>query len=135
MAHYKSMYDRNYLYSFDLGDRDVVVEIAKVEQGKLQQPGTTKTTKKPVVFFRGREQGPGLVLNATNGKTIAKLYGNDTREWIGKAVTLYATTTKFGPETVECIRVRPSKPAAKAVQAPASTLPPVEPLAEDGGGK
>ena len=127
MAHYKSMYDRNYLYSFDLGDRDVVVEIAKVEQGKLQQPGSTKVTKKPVVYFKGREAGPALVLNATNGKAIAGLYGNDTRDWIGKAVTLYATTTKFGRDTVECIRVRPTKPVTKPGAAPASTLPPVEP--------
>jgi hypothetical protein len=39
MAHYKSMYDRNYLYSFDLGDRDVVVENREGRAGQATAAG------------------------------------------------------------------------------------------------
>jgi hypothetical protein len=132
MPDYRTMYDRNFLYAFDLRTkdgkpRDVTVEIARVDAGELQSPGTTKKTHKPVVFFKGREQGPGLALNKTNGKQIAALYGNDTEKWIGRAVTLYPTTTKFGRDTVECIRIKPSIPRGAAEAAPESSLPPVEP--------
>jgi len=48
-----------------------------------------------------------FILNATNCKTIAKLYGNYIEDWAGKQITLFATTTKMGGETVECLRIRP----------------------------
>lgn len=48
-----------------------------------------------------------FILNATNCKTIAKLYGNYIEDWAGKQITLFATTTKMGGDTVECLRIRP----------------------------
>lgn len=48
-----------------------------------------------------------FILNATNCKTIAKLYGNFIEDWAGKQITLFATTTKMAGETVECLRIRP----------------------------
>lgn len=48
-----------------------------------------------------------FILNATNSKTIAHLYGPYIEDWAGKKITLYASTTKLAGETVECLRVRP----------------------------
>jgi hypothetical protein len=48
-----------------------------------------------------------FILNATNSKSIASLYGNFIEDWAGKQITLYATTTRMGGETVECLRIRP----------------------------
>ena len=48
-----------------------------------------------------------FILNATNCKTIARLYGTFIEDWAGKPITLYASTTKMGGETVECLRIRP----------------------------
>ncbi len=107
MSDYRAMFDRDYIGAWDLGTKDVTVVIAKVAAGELTAPGGRKT-KKPVVHFNGKEKG--LALNKTNAKTIAAMYGNDTTEWVGKAIAMYATTTTFGNETVECIRVRPTAP-------------------------
>jgi hypothetical protein len=108
-THWKSMTDREFIYAFDLNGKDCVVRIAKVEQGSLASAGGRKT-KKPVVFFEGKEKG--LALNATNAKTIASMFGNYVEKWIGQAVTLYPTTTQMNGETMECIRIRPTAPKA-----------------------
>jgi hypothetical protein len=82
---------------------------------------------KPVVYFRGKEKG--VVLNKTNSNMIATLTGSrDTDDWAGCQIRLYATTTEFGGETVECIRVKGvgGKPAA----AKPKPKPEPEPLEE-----
>ena len=120
MPHYKAMYDRDYIYAFDLLGKDVIVTISKVTAGELISAGGRKS-KKPIVHFHGKDKG--LALNKTNGKTIAALYGNDTEAWVGKRVTLYPTTTSMGGETMECIRIRPSAPKGNAPpDAPVSTV-------------
>ena len=49
-----------------------------------------------------------FVLNVTNSKSIAKLYGPYIEDWAGKTVTLFASTTKLAGDTVECLRIRPT---------------------------
>ena len=107
MPHWKSMMDRDFIFAFDLDGRDVNVTIARVEAGSVNGQGGRKA-KKPIMYFEGKEKG--LALNSTNSKTIAAMFGNYTEKWIGKAITLYPTTTQMGGETVECIRIRPTPP-------------------------
>lgn len=116
MPHWKSMMDRDLLFAFDLGGKDVTVEIDRVTGGELTGNGGRKS-KKPLCYF-ARSSGKPLALNATNCKTIAALYGNDTDKWAGKKITLYPTTTTMGGDTVECIRVRPSVPGATKQREP-----------------
>ncbi len=68
-----------------------------------------------MLYFRGKNKP--LAANATNCKTIARMYGNDTNAWAGKAVTLYVATTSKDGEEMECIRIRPSVPAQKKEEA------------------
>lgn len=119
----RSLFDKAYLYAYDLQGRDFTMTIAKVTGGTLVGTGG-KSNKKPIVFFQGAKKG--LALNITNARTIAAMYGGfDSDKWIGKRVTLYPTTTQFGSQTVECIRIRPAIPGAKVKDAA-----PVEPDAE-----
>jgi hypothetical protein len=102
------MFDRDYLGHWDLPPgRDVTVTIARVEAGTLTSQGNRKT-KKPILYFEGKEKG--MAINKTNGKAIAAIYGAKTEKWIGQPIAIYATTTQFGSEVVECIRVRPTAP-------------------------
>src|SRR5574343_1495388 len=114
MPHWKSMMDRgDFLFAFDLNGKDVTVQIASVVAGEITgEKG--KKNKKPVVSVVGKEKRLGL--NATNSKTIAAMYGNYTEKWIGEWITLYPTTTSFGSETFECIRIRPTKPRKQAAR-------------------
>lgn len=108
MPHFRSFFDRQYLYAFDLQGRDVTLTIENVTGGVLKGP--KGESKKPLCHFReGKEKKP-LALNSTNAKVIAQLYGNDTSDWVGKKITIYPTTCDAFGQTVECIRVRPIVP-------------------------
>lgn len=104
MGDVRKLYDKAYIYAYDLEGREVTVTIESVVGGTLVGTGGTKN-KKPVVKFKGTEKG--LALNITNASVIAGMYGGfDSEKWIGKRITLYPTTTTFGSQTVECIRIR-----------------------------
>lgn len=113
MTHWKSLMDRKYLFAFDLGGKERTLTIDRVVGGELEGEKGRKT-KKPLCYFKESQSGKPLALNATNSKAIAKLYGNEIEEWIGKRITIYPTVTEMNGESVECIRVRPRVPAEKA---------------------
>lgn len=140
MPDFRSLYDSAYLYAHDLLERDVVVTIKEVRAARVKD-SEGKEQKKPIVFFKESHDQRGLVLNKTNGKTIAAIYGNKTEAWIGRRVTLFPTTTAAFGQTVDCIRIRPQKPDAKkgpgqfsdAELAPAPEAPEQAELHENGG--
>ena len=112
MTDIRKMFDKAYVYSYDLEGRDVTVEIIRITGGTLVGTGG-KSNKKPVLYFKGTEKG--LALNITGARVIAGLYGGfDSDTWIGKRITLYPTTTTFGSQTVDCIRIRNVIPKGKA---------------------
>jgi hypothetical protein len=131
MPDFRSMYDSNYLYAFDLKGRDVTVTIKEVRAVLVKNADKKQGEKKPIVFFKESKDHRGLVLCKTNGKTIASLYGNDTEGWIGKRITLFPTEVDAFGKTVEAIRVRnkPPQQTAKAgefaevAEAPAPEAP------------
>lgn len=110
------MFEGKYVGAWNLIDqqgnkRDVDLTIAKVEAQEIVGEGG-KTNKKPLISFEprnGRQWLP-MVAGKTVAKTIAAMYGNDTKHWIGKRITLYATTTSVGGTEKDCIRVRPTIP-------------------------
>lgn len=112
MPDVRKMYEKDFLYAYDLEGRDVTVTIERVAAGTLTGKGG-KSNKKPVLYFKGSKKGLGLCI--TNARTINALYGSfNSDDWIGKKITLYPTTTTFGADTVECIRIRNVIPKGKA---------------------
>lgn len=129
MADIETMYERLFLKAADL-DKDYTLTIEKIDQ----EVATTERGKElaVVVYFKelktktvnypdtltGRpvpviKEPKKFWLNKTNGRTIKGMYG-DVKNWIGKKVTLYATTARGkGGQSVECIRVRSVVPTAE----------------------
>ena len=117
MTDYRSMYDGRYIGSWNLVDaegnqRDVILTIAEVKAEEVTMEGGVKN-KRPIIYFQSSKAMP-LICNKTNGKTIAAMYGPNTKDWVGKRITLYATTTQVGAQQKDCIRVRPTIPPAPA---------------------
>ncbi len=126
----RQLFDKEYLYAYDLQGKDVTVVIESVKGGTLVGTGG-KSNKKPVLRFKGKEKA--LALNITNARVIAALYGGfDAELWLGKAITLYPTTTTFGAQTVDCIRVRNVKPKARNGSEPVAPAAPVTETREPG---
>ncbi len=101
------LYPSKYIGAADCKGRDVTLTIANVQVDELMLAGGRKHSK-PVLYFERTEKM--LVLNKTNATTIANAHGSEARQWIGKRITLYPTTTKCKGKTVPCVRVREIEP-------------------------
>lgn len=123
MPHVMTMFDSEWVRAWDLGGVDRTVTIEKVEAGSIKGKDG-KSAKKPIIWFRGAKKP--LAINKTIAKAIIGMYGPDTKDWIGKAITLFPTTTQMAGDTVECIRVRPTVPKQKAQDMPNPEPPPGE---------
>jgi hypothetical protein len=74
---------------------------AKVETLKLPHG---ESEEKLTLTFEGEKKK--LVINRTNFDVLAEALGDDTDDWLGETVQLYAEKTRFGAKVVPCVRVR-----------------------------
>jgi hypothetical protein len=111
MTHWKQLANYDYLGAYSLENgKDKTVTIKKIVQELVA--GNAGRKENCIVAYFSDEEKP-MILNKTNCKTIQKIYGTPLiEEWIGKKITLYASTTSLAGETVECLRIRPYPPAA-----------------------
>ena len=122
----RDMFDNQYLAADDLRDREWTLTISKVVPGKLRKKDG-KFDARPIVHFSELEAkatkdkpAMALVLNRTNAKTVKALYGKETRDWVGRRITIYPTTCdSFGKRDVPCIRVKDEEPPETKAKKPA----------------
>lgn len=110
------MSDSPYLgaYSLEFG-KDLIATIKTVGKEEVKGEGG-KSEQLTVIRFAENNIKP-FVCNATNSKTITKIYGSPyIEDWIGKSIQFYATTTKLKNEMVEALRIRPFVPEVKQVE-------------------
>jgi len=113
----KLMFPTQYLASEEFTGKDVPLTIkdVRVENLRMSDGGTED---KVILTFTKTDKK--LVLNKTNATTIAKLYGGEARAWVGKTITLFPTECSAFGKTVDCIRVRSTKPKHKPASDPGS---------------
>ena len=75
-----------WLSGLDLAGKTVSVVIAGVEEVTVPEPRTGRQVRKVAVRFQAAKKA--LLLNATNAKALAKLFGLETEGWTGKGVML-----------------------------------------------
>ncbi len=104
-THWKRLINPLYLGAYSLTPgRDMTVRIDYVVREIVKG---TDGKEEECTVARLVDEKP-LILNRTNSKSIAKLYGVYIEDWAGKEITLFATKTKVAKEVVECLRIRPS---------------------------
>lgn len=102
--HWRTFLDSEVIRYVDLDGKEYTLQIKAVKKGKVTGSGG-KASGKAMITFEGREKplGAGTAILST----IASLYGNDTRQWPGKWITIFPDpSVKFGGEKVGGIRVR-----------------------------
>lgn len=111
MPHWKKAFNPDYLGAYSIeGDKDLILTIKSVGVETVTGEGGKK---EECLVCRFCENVKPMILNKTNCKIISKIYKDpDTDHWTGKKIQIYATTTKFGREIVDCLRVRESVPQA-----------------------
>jgi len=102
--HYRKGFPSTYLRGADLPKEGATVTIEKVKIGVMIAAYGEEPKERVVVFFVKAKKP--LVLNITNAKAIAKLYGGEMNEWIGKQVHLYAEWGKYFGEYQPAVRVK-----------------------------
>ena len=108
MAHWKTYFPTRFIDETDLPKERTSPPICKVAFEDLQIPGSGSKEPKLIIYFEG--DGKSLVCNKTNAHTIAKLWGNDRDQWIGKKLAIYFDpSVRFGAEVVGGVRVRAKK--------------------------
>jgi len=88
---------------------ELIAEIKHVEIGTIKDK-SGKDARVPVLTFTSV---PPMVLNITNTRVLASLYGEDYSAWIGEFIQLYVVKiTAFGTEQT-ALRIRETKPASQ----------------------
>jgi hypothetical protein len=112
-----------YLKAADLGDQPAIatIKVAALENIK----GFDGKEQPKVVCYFARHLKP-LPLNRTNFDSIMDIAGSDeTDDWAGTKIELYATETSMNGKILDCIRVRrPGEPKKPAKAARPSDPPP-----------
>lgn len=107
LTHWKKLVDPRYIGAYALPDgNDLTVTIQEVRRETITMMGGKKEDHS-VMYLVGQKP---MILNATNSKSIHKLYGPYIEHWAGQQITLFASTAKMGGELVECLRIRPTIP-------------------------
>jgi hypothetical protein len=102
---FDQLFPGRFIKAGDLLGKDRTLTISDVAIERLPTDvGGEKV--KGIVSFRESERQ--WVVNRTNGEALKAMFGRAVREWIGKRVTLYPTTAKFGGELRDAVRVRGS---------------------------
>lgn len=110
-THWKRLINPDYIGAYSLNEgEDLTVKIDFVQVEEITGSGGKK--EHCTVAHLVNEKP--MILNVTNSKTIAKLYGPYIEDWQGKLITLFASTTRLAGETVECLRIRPKVAERKA---------------------
>jgi len=103
MATAADFFPSNYLRCADLGGKDRLVTIDRVDSELFENDG--RKQKKPVVHFKESDVKP-FVTNKTNFLLIAAVCGDNTDSWAGKQVCLYPDLVPFKGKVTEAVRVK-----------------------------
>ena len=102
--------ESKYLKHEELDGQDWDFTIDRVERHKMKN-SEGQEEQKFVLFFKEMEKG--MILNATNMKTITKLMNsNESDDWCNRRITVYTKDDiEMGGELKSGLRVRPKAPA------------------------
>jgi len=109
-THWKNLFPNKMLLlgsqNLNTGE-ELIAKIKRVDVSPIKN-NNGKEEKVPVLTF---ENAPPMVLNITNVRTIASLYGEHYDAWKGKSVQIFATMVKaFGGGEVSGLRIRQAIP-------------------------
>jgi len=123
--HVDQMFPSPYIKAADVLGRELNITIAGWEYEEFEDPRTKEKDRKPVLSFQKTDKR--LILNVTNAKTIASIFGEETDNWAGKQICLFTKDVEAFGEMKNAIRIKaPVDNQAAPVQPP----PPPPPSAD-----
>ena len=108
----------DFMKAADLGQTTPTIQVAKVE------PVTFADGSSKLCIHASDPACKPIVLNVTNSRAMAAMYGPESQNWIGQSVMLSVRQTQMGPG----IGVTPlqAPPNQQIDRQPAASLPPAQ---------
>lgn len=101
---YANQYEGDYLEAAHLGS-ETSLTVSEVVAKNTTKAKDGRVIDKPIIKFK--EAKRGLILNKTNAKILALMFGANMESYIDERVTLYPTTCEaFGKKNTPCIRIK-----------------------------
>ena len=112
LTHWKKLQNPDYIGAYSLMETGTPVDLAVTIKSIAVQEVKGADGKKDMCTVAQLEGQKPFIINATNAKTITKMYDTPfIEQWIGKRITLYVAKVKIAGDTVDALRIRPTKPA------------------------
>jgi hypothetical protein len=111
MLKLNDIFPARYLKAPDLQGKEWTLTIDRLE---LEAMGRTRE-EKPVLYFVGAAKA--LKLNVTMARAIAQIAGSEnTDDWRGVQVCLFATFADFGKQTFPVVRIKAPIAKPRAIE-------------------
>ena len=114
-THWKKLNNPDYLgsYAFQPGEEKTVT-IKEVRRETVFNPSSSSKEECTVAYFS--EDVKPLILNTTNCKTIAKVWGTPyIEDWTGRKITLKVRKISAFGEMVDAVRVSSERPTEEKI--------------------
>lgn len=117
LTHWKKLMNPNYLGAYELNQgEELIVTIKSVGIEDVVNP-QNDGKKEPCSVMRFVEKVKPMILNATNNKTIAKLFKTPyVEQWAGKKIQIYVEKVKAFGDVWDALRIRPFLPVGKELK-------------------
>jgi len=103
-THWKKLTNSNYIGAHDLAPgQELKLTITEIKMEKVTN-SEGKTEEMATARYKGVNKP--MILNKTNMKIIAELYGPYIEDWVGKVVTIHAVKVRAFGEVTEALRVK-----------------------------
>ena len=99
---YGLLYPGRFLKAGMLLGKKVTLTIKNID---IEELIGDKNKAEPKVIVSFVERPLEYVMPKTNGFCLKRMFGNNPHDWIGKQITWFGTTCKFGREDVDCLRI------------------------------
>ena len=105
-THWKKYFDPKFLGAHDFEQaKDKILTIRFIVEGMEFLPSAGKLG--PCLIIHWDEKEKPFIINQTNSKSVAKIYGsNDPNSWISKKIQLYVTSVRVGKNYTDGVRIR-----------------------------
>ena len=122
---YSLLYPGRFLKADMLRGKKVTLTIKNID---IEELVGENNKREPKVIISFNERPLEYVCPKTNGFCMKRMFGNNPHDWIGKRVTWYGTTCKFGRDDVDCLRIwgSPDIPEDMPISVPQGRKKPLE---------
>jgi hypothetical protein len=98
------MFPSRYATGADLNGKSHTLVIARIAEEEMRPQPTAAPVKKFVLYFKNAQKG--IILSRTLTDQIAAVLGQETEEWTGKKITIYAVPLRVAGKDRLAIRAK-----------------------------